>query len=370
MTKNRKILLVSNGFYPEISPRSFRATELAKEFVRQGHHVAVYTKFRDFDYSDFLKEHPMDFHMWSPDRFPKPPQWKGRVGSLLSRGLTRMLSLLFEYPGIEDMFKVKRLLKKESGYDLMISFAVPFPVHWGVACRRSKRHPIANKWIADCGDPYMGCGTDNFKKPFYFKYIEKWFFRKTDIITIPVESAMNAYYPEFHQKIQIIPQGFAFDKLDIPELIKNEVYPTFAYAGGFIPGIRDPRAFLDYLATVKETFRFIVYTNSPHLIEPYQLKLGNKLELRNYVPRTTLLRNLAHMDFLVNFDNNTNLQMPSKLIDYALTKRPVLNITGNLDEETIEEFLNGNYVNQLKLNDVEKYNIKNIASKFLAIIND
>ena len=76
------------------------------------------------------------------------------------------------------------------------------------------------------------------------------------------------------------------------------------------------------------------------------------------------------MDFLVNFDNNTNLQLPSKLIDYALTKRPVLNISGNLDRESIQEFFEGNYTNQMSLNDVEKYNIKNVAAQFLALTND
>ena len=34
-------LLVSVSFYPENSPRSFRATELAKELCRQGHKVLV-----------------------------------------------------------------------------------------------------------------------------------------------------------------------------------------------------------------------------------------------------------------------------------------------------------------------------------------
>ena len=54
MKKKKKILLVSNGFYPEISPRSYRATELAKEFYRQGHEVTVITKYRDYNYIDFL----------------------------------------------------------------------------------------------------------------------------------------------------------------------------------------------------------------------------------------------------------------------------------------------------------------------------
>ena len=54
MDTKKRILLVSSGFYPEISPRSFRAAELAAEFVRQGHKVAVHTKNREFDYTEFL----------------------------------------------------------------------------------------------------------------------------------------------------------------------------------------------------------------------------------------------------------------------------------------------------------------------------
>ncbi|MCK5338692.1 MAG: hypothetical protein KAJ50_07770, partial [Bacteroidales bacterium] len=93
--------------------------------------------------------------------------------------------MFFEYPAIEEMFKVKKILKNENGYDLLISFAVPFPVHWGTAWARTKNHEIAKVWVADCGDPYMGNTNDSFRKLFYFKYPEKWFCKKTDFITIP-----------------------------------------------------------------------------------------------------------------------------------------------------------------------------------------
>ena len=68
MIDRKKILLVSSAFYPEISPRSFRATELAKEFCRRGHDVTVISKFREHDYSDILNEFRMDFRMWDRDR--------------------------------------------------------------------------------------------------------------------------------------------------------------------------------------------------------------------------------------------------------------------------------------------------------------
>ena len=43
---SKNILVVSSGFYPQISPRSFRTTELVKELSRQGHRVTVFT-YRD-----------------------------------------------------------------------------------------------------------------------------------------------------------------------------------------------------------------------------------------------------------------------------------------------------------------------------------
>ena len=47
----KKILIVTRLFHPEITPRAFRAYELAKEFSRQGHDVTVLTTEREFDYS-------------------------------------------------------------------------------------------------------------------------------------------------------------------------------------------------------------------------------------------------------------------------------------------------------------------------------
>ena len=76
MTIKRKILLVTNGFYPEISPRSYRSTELAKEFCRQGHEVTVISKFRDHDYAKFLLEYPINLKMWESSRFTEIPESK------------------------------------------------------------------------------------------------------------------------------------------------------------------------------------------------------------------------------------------------------------------------------------------------------
>jgi hypothetical protein len=74
------------------------------------------------------------------------------------------------------------------------------------------------------------------------------------------------------------------------------------------------------------------------------------------------------MDFVVNFENVGTKQTPSKLIDYAIIKRPVLSIkTGTLDAVTVDQFLDGNYQNQLVIKDPDQYRIENVVARFLQL---
>lgn len=367
MKGKKKILLVSNGFYPEISPRSYRATELAKEFTRQGHAVTVISKYRDNNYSEYLKEYPLTFKMWSKAKLPRVPHFKRNFLNHLSRRISRLISLLFEYPAVEEMFHVKKALKHENGYDLLISFAVPYPVHWGVAWAWSKKHRIAGVWVADCGDPYMGDVLDRFKHPFYFKYFERWFCKKADFISIPIKSAMSGYYPEFHYKIRIIPQGFNFS-LNVKDK-KQQLYniPKFAYAGSFLQGIRDPGLLMQFLVKINMPFKFYVFTDQMETLNGYIESLNEKLILSGFIERTDLMDKLSEMDFLINFDNNTRLNVPSKLIDYAIVGRPVLNIDKDFRMENLLDFLNGDYSNRMELPDAGNYHIAKVSKQFLSL---
>ena len=358
-------MIISASFYPEISPRSFRTTELAKEFSRKGHDVTVYIPLKGYDYSSFSKEHRLTIRNVGELKYKKINLKGGRIELTLRRVLRRGLNLLFEWPDIELMFKVRRILINESGYDLLVSIAVPYSIHWGVAMARSNSRRIAACWAADCGDPYMGDTTDSFRKLFYFKYLEKWFCRKADYISIPFKGATSAYYPEFHHKIRIIPQGFSLDNVKIPKFSKIENYPVFAYAGGFIPGRRDPDQLLGFLSACNRKFKFIVYTSQEGFLLQAKKNLKDKLEIRQNIPREELLVVLAGMDFLINLDNNTHTQLPSKLIDYAIAGRPVLNINSGTDFTALVEFLEGNYRSKMNMEDISNYDIRSIAEKFI-----
>lgn len=364
-----KILIASVSFYPRISPRSYRATELAKEFARQGHDVTVYTHIDNEKCKDFCEKHNInivDFThgKWS---FSKSTN-KNSVFRLIKKSIQKLLKYFFQWPELKLSFLLKEKLKFTEGYDLLISIAVPHSMHWGVSWAMKRNMKLTKTWIADCGDPFMRNSAVKIPLPFYFKYVEKLTFRRADFITVPFEGAVNGYYSEFHKKISVISQGFNFDEA---KLFSDEIdtkIPTFAYAGSFIKGLRDPKRFFELLCEIDLEFKFIIYSNNISLVKPYVNILKEKVELRTKIPRSELIYELSKMDFLVNFGNQCSIQLPSKLIDYAITERPIFNV--NIESvciRDIELFLNKNYSNQFTIDDIEQYKIDNVAKKFLLL---
>lgn len=367
--EKKKILIVSRSFYPMNSPRSFRTTELAKEFARQGHEVTVLT-LKNSEHIAFEKENNIKIKDLGQQKW-KPIELKGKgLPLLIRRVIKRFTKLLFEYPEIELSSMVARALKKESGFDMLISIAVPYPIHWGVARvwkRNGKSNP-AKVWIADCGDPYMGKENDSFKVPFYFKFVEKWFFRKTDYVSVPTEGSKDGYYKEFHPKIRVIPQGFRFDEINTKSQHQEEGKIKFAYAGAFMPGRRDPTELCDYLLRKNINYEFHIYTQHIDLVKKYKKLSGGKIVIKDIIPRPELLYNLGEMNFVVNFENAGHKQTPSKLIDYALIQKPILSIkTGALDPNIVDEFLDGNYTHGYKVENIERYKIENVVEAFLTL---
>lgn len=363
----KKILVVSKSFHPENSPRSFRTTELVKELCRQGHDVTIYTLIDDAQLP-LQKQYGFTLKSLGKLRFRNFTLTNNNpVTFFIKRVMIRLTLMFLEYPEIELMFKVKRALKKESGYDLLVSVAVPHPVHWGVAWARAKKHPIAKTWVADCGDAYMGVVKhDSFGKAFYFKYFEKWFCRKADYISIPHIQMQVNYYPEFRHKMVEISQGFKFEETQLKNSVANNPVPTFAFAGVFIRTTRNPLPLLDYIISTGKDFKFIAYTRTADILQPYIEKFPGKIEIRDYIPREELIKEMATKDFLVNIGFDPAQQAPSKLIDYYLSGRPILSLpTNEPDKKTVDEFLEGNYANAFKYPSMDRFKIENVTKAFL-----
>ena len=115
-------------------------------------------------------------------------------------------------------------------------------------------------------------------------------------------------------------------------------------------------------------FVFVVYALPDaftlQLLDEYKKKLGDRLEIREPLPREELVHVMATMEFVVNFDNENSNQKPSKLIDYAMSKKPILSFNSQtFKAEVFEEFLRGDYTNQEQI-DLAQYDIRTVVDKF------
>jgi len=373
----KNILIISATIFPKVSPRSHRATELAKELARQGHHVVLYAVLGNFDYSDFENKYGVKVKNIGNMLFAKHNSDGVNPANIIIKILSKIFNRIFEFPDIEFMFKIPKIIQKETGIDALITIGSPHPIHWGAARARCKKNSFFPKvWIADCGDPYMG--NKIVFRPFYFKYFERFFCDKVDYITVPIEGAKKAYYKKYRNKIRVIPQGYEITEDDIKRINNNSFkplekknhIPTFLYAGTFYKKYRDPRCFLEFLSSYKKEFKFIIYTNYKSIIKPYVKKIGESIVIHDYIPRDELLKKMREVDFLINIENDSLVQSPSKLIDYALTARPILSIKSNkIDINIFNEFINGIYKNSFSIGDLSEFKIENISKNFIELIN-
>lgn len=368
---SKKILIITQGFFPDQSPRGFRATELVKEFCRQGHRVTLMSPDK-IGISTLIDEYKFEFVSigklkWKIFNFNS----LGIFGKAYNKAVNRLLPLIFEFPRIELFFKTKKALKKDkSKYDLLISIAVPYTIHWGVAAVWKTKSKDINTWIADCGDPYFLQENDTFRPPFYFKYVEKWFMNKPQFVSVPTPNSIKGYFPDFHHKIKVIPQGFRFEDVKIKEQINDGII-RFGYGGGFIQGRRDPRKFLEFLIRQPGSvrFEFHVYTRQSEFILPYQSK-DPRIFIHKPVPRIELLEAFSSFDFVVNFTNIGTTQTPSKLIDYTIINKPILQVNcHDIDYDIVLEFLKANYINKFSVQDPDQYRIEEVTKKFLTLIH-
>lgn len=364
-----RVVIISAMCYPLNTPRAFRTDELAKEFAREGHDVTVYSLLGDYDYGEYSLKTGIRMKSLGKSLCGVQDSMGKSNWNIISKVINHTIGKYIDYPYCELVGMVKRAVEKEGKIDLLITIAFPHSVHLGASKASLKNVKV---WIADCGDPFMGNPFE--KRPSYMSRWEKRWSEKCNYITIPVAEGIDAYYPEYHDKIRIIPQGFDMEGLSLNNYKRNNV-PTFCYAGYIYPRRRDPIKMIKYLLQLDVDFRFVIYT-APEcyksLISRSEL-LDKRIEIKQFIPREQLLSVLPKMDFLVNIMNNSGVQQPSKLIDYAIAKRPIINISSDFSEEekrVLSKFLNADYSDAYIVKGIEQYDIRNVAKQFLDLVEE
>jgi bifunctional ADP-heptose synthase (sugar kinase/adenylyltransferase) len=101
----------------------------------------------------------------------------------------------------------------------------------------------------------------------------------------------------------------------------------------------------------------------------YATKSNGKIKVFAPINRDQLLTSLSSMDFVVNFENVGSKQTPSKLIDYAIIKKPILSIrTGDFNEIAATQFLGKSYETALEIENLDRYKIENVVMQFTDLV--
>ena len=376
-----RIAILTAVFHPELHPRAFRAYELAKEYAKQGHEVEVFllTRIKGFDY----KQLGENLHI----KITILPLYIRELGAQnvfqqtnpLLRWIHWGYRCLLEYFLAGNLFAystriaehLKQTMKEK---DMVIALSTPFMDLLGLA---KYVHQLPNNtekkttYIADSGDPFYY--SQQTKRALYFKWIEKWVYRHFDYLSIPTSDAIPAYAPLIPiEKIKIIPQAFNMRDVNLAPTLASNI-PTFAYAGVFYQDIRNPEFLFKHLCTLTEDFRFHVYLRhrDPHItsiLNKYQQQLGEKLIIHYSVERTELLYQLSECHFLINISNTTTTQLPSKLIDYGITRRPVYSFDKqSFDPLVFNAFIHADYTHAMEI-DIRPYDIEVVTKQFIELV--
>ena len=373
-----KILVNCFYYYPENTPRAFRAEEITKALSRMGHEVTVTIPDNGFDYSGFEKLYNLKIvkikgHINYKNRVVKKEGHLNDKNNIvivkkLSNLIKKKIIRYFTGEGKNILYSIplyKKLKNSTFNYDYLISIGLPFAIHLGSSLGKKVNPRISSRMLADYGDPFYL--NYNVKLAYYFKIIEKKCMKYFDKIIIPTNKSLESYlHLKSKENILIIPQGLNYNGMKLAKFKKNNI-PTFAYAGMIYKNIRYPINFFEYISSLKKEFKFIIYTDINNiifkeLIDKYKEKLGDRLVVKDKIGRYECIYELSKMDFIVNFANVNSNQEPSKIIDYILTKRPIFTLDQKeFDKDKFNEFLQGQYVST-EIN-IEEYNIDNLMMK-------
>ena len=365
-----KIHILTAHFAPQLHPRAFRASELAIELSKRGHQIEVtnLTTIEGFDYDLYtqttgVKVHNLGYYKISSEN---------NLEKISNSKFVHLFRFLVEYFLSGRLIimsrSIARNLQISEDTDAVIALSTPFMNIWGLS-KYIENHGKKFVTIADSGDPFFY--SQQRKHAIWFKWIEKNTYKNYDYLTIPIKNAIPAYAPLLPQnKIKIIPQGFRMDNL---KLYKGDFTGPvrIAYAGVFYWDIRNPEFIFKYLNNIDIEYELYLFMrNKDTLVDDLLVKYPNlsKRVIIKALPRNELLYELSRMHFLLNIENTMNTQMPSKVIDYGISGRPILSCNSrNFSKEKADKFMHGIYEGQLKV-DIEQYNIVNVATQFEDLI--
>jgi glycosyl transferase family 4 len=370
----RSLLIISYFFYPMISARAFRWGELATHWADLGHQVDVVASqekgYPHEEQVNGVQIYRVNNSMveWLTSRLASANNAAHQTdaagtGSVVKEQLGQAFRTLYRslywpdagflwyFPALRQ---AKALMRRQN-YDALITVSPFFTAH--LVGKGLKSEFCDMLWLVDCGDPYSFQETEPHYNRLLYRglshHVERNVFRETNAITVttlPTADIYKAHFPESAGKIQVIPP-----LLSLPEksASSGRFFPDdkkirLHFAGSLYPRTRRP----DYLLAL-----FAGLIDQPDLADQVELHFwgdasrvmdafsaykhlleSGKIMLHGMVSRELVTQSMHEASILVNIGNTTPYQLPSKVVEYGSTGKPILNLI-QIENDTSQSVL-------------------------------
>lgn len=339
MNKVKKVLIVTHQFVPHQSPRTTRWKLIYDELKREGIDVQVVTgtpqngSDSNIIYIGNKKASKVVKNLRDQSNVHQKSFFKNLVLRLLKK-IYRFFYKTFAWPDYTMfwLFSIWRNRKNINlDYDLIISVSLPFSSHIAAYLINKKR---GKEWIMDIGDPFslkINAYENNkylYKSLNYF--VENKFYKLASKIIFTHKQALEVHKNFFKINSKKLLVGNPISSFDnnLYKIAKDYDYSVrpieIGYFGILTKGVRSPINVLEVLDTEKININWYTNPDSKKMIEDTVVKKENH-SFFDIVPREKALDIMVgNLHCLLSIGNLNPTQLPSKVIEYLSTGKPVV----------------------------------------------
>lgn len=282
---------------------------------------------------------------------PVRPSLARKVLGTLSRAATfAWRSLYWPDPSCLWYFpaRAKALaLVHSQQYDVVVSVS---PTFTAVAIGRHIREASQTAvWMLDLGDPFSFLeGAPPNNATLYGrlnKSYERKVFQEADVVSLTNSQTLERYaevFPESAHKLLVIPPLLSLPHVDARPLVIGKL----VYVGTMYRNIREPGFLLELFKQAlqsgldqnAELHCFGDVSSCVDIIDRYEELLGKRVFFHGVVSRDIAAQAMEEAHILVNIGNDTTYQLPSKVVEYAATGKPIINLAKTPEDSSVRFF--------------------------------
>ncbi len=346
----RRMLVISASYAPVLNARAFRWTALAEHFAGNGWEVEVVTMLHPDAPAPSGPGPGVRVHRVGFGRV-EGVRGRARSASASAFSLARRFWRALYWPDGDCVWywPARRAavdLVRERSPDAIVSVSPTFTAV--LAGRAAHQRSPAAKWIIDLGDPFsLETDIPANNRALYAALnarTERRAFGQAHAISVTTPLTARRYaeaFPESAGKIHVVPPLLSIPSADAQPLFRPGAALRLVYVGTLYRRLREPGFMLQLFEALRtrnpggcELHLFGDVQAFASMLNEWRSRLEGALQVHGAVPRETVARAVAGADILVNIGNTTRDQLPSKVVEYAASGRPILNLARQADDSS------------------------------------